>query len=202
MERFSFEEEFLRAGFHDICGLDEVGRGALFGPVVCGAVILDPARLHSGINDSKKLSPARRLDMAAFIYRHARACSIGWCWNDEIDEINILQATRVAMARALQKLPHRPDCLLIDAIDPACFGLPGRGVVHGDQLSLSIAAASIIAKVFRDQLVSAMAPYFPEYDLSRNKGYPTQCHKNMVLLNGRTPFHRATYRLKCHQNPG
>jgi ribonuclease HII len=200
MERFSYEEELFRAGFRSVCGMDEVGRGALFGPVVSGAVILDPLRLHPGIDDSKKLSPAKRLEMAAFIYRHALACSIGWRWNDEIDQENILQATYAAMAMALRKLPLRPDCLLIDAIDPARFGMPGRGVIHGDRLSLSIAAASIIAKVFRDQLVSAMSPHFPEYDLGRNKGYPTQHHQNMILCQGRTPYHRASYKLRCLLN--
>ncbi len=193
MVRFAFEEELLKAGRRDICGLDEVGRGALFGPVVAGAVILDPRHLHPGIDDSKKLSPARRRELAGFIYRHAAACAIGWCWNDEIDELNILRATRRAMAMAVAKLPRRPDYLLVDAIDPEFLGLPGRGIVHGDARSLSIAAASIIAKVFRDDLLAAMAPHFPAYRLDQNKGYPTHHHQSMLSLIGVTPFHRATF---------
>ena len=196
MSDFETENYLLKKGFLCVCGVDEVGRGALFGPVVAAGVVLDPARLHPEINDSKTLGAAKRLELAAFIYRHARAYSIGWCWNDEIDEINILQATKRSMAMALQSLQLRPDYVLMDGMDPGFTGFAGQKIIAGDKKSMSIAAASIIAKVFRDNLLEQFARFFPEYGLAVHKGYPTQKHINVILSKGMTLFHRHSFRVR------
>ena len=196
MADFAIESDLLKNDHRFICGLDEVGRGCLFGPVVAGAVILDPARLNREYDDSKKLSPKRRLRLARDIYEKALAYSIGWCWNDEIDRGNILEATKHAMRQAFGRLQVKPDCVLIDAIPPDFLPVSGRALVHGDRKSLSIAAASIIAKVFRDQLIEKLSFFFPDYDLAQNKGYPTQKHRNMISWQGKTIFHRKSFKLK------
>lgn len=196
MADFAIEAGLLDEHCRLICGLDEVGRGSLFGPVVAGAVILDPARLNSEYDDSKKLSPTKRLRLAADIYEKALAWSIGWCWNDEIDRVNILAATKQAMRRAFDRLQLRPDWVLVDAITPDFLPVSGRAVVHGDRRSLSIAAASIIAKVFRDGLLQQFSRYFPAYGLGQNKGYPTQTHQNVLSCQGETAFHRKSFKLK------
>jgi ribonuclease HII len=196
MADFSIEDGLLKNHHLLICGLDEVGRGCLFGPVVAGAVILDPRRLNPEYDDSKKISPARRQRLARDIYEKAMAYAIGWCWNDEIDLCNILEATKRAMRQAFQGLQLRPDYVLVDAIVPDFLPVAGQAVVKGDEKSLSIAAASIIAKVFRDGLLEKFSRFFPEYDLAQNKGYPTQKHKNMVLWRGETIFHRKSFKLK------
>jgi ribonuclease HII len=196
MADFAIEAELLKTKYHCICGVDEVGRGCLFGPVVAGAVVLDPNHLNQEYDDSKKLSPGQRVRLARDIYEKSLAYSIGWCWNDEIDSSNILAATKQSMRRAIQRLQIKPDFVLIDAIPPDFIPLPGMAVIHGDEKSLSIAAASIIAKVFRDHLLEKFAAFFPGYDLAQNKGYPTQKHKNMLLLNGETVFHRKSFKLK------
>ncbi|HOW45093.1 MAG TPA: ribonuclease HII [Candidatus Aminicenantes bacterium] len=196
MADFAIEAALLRNDRRLICGLDEVGRGCLFGPVVAGAVILDPHRPNPRYDDSKKLSPRQRQLLARDIYRTALAYSIGWSWNDEIDRCNILEATRRAMGQAFRRLQLRPDFVLIDAIDPGFLPVPGRAVIGGDGKSLSIAAASIIAKVFRDRLLEEFAPFFPEFDLGRNKGYPTPGHQNVLSCRGETIFHRRSFRLK------
>ncbi|HDP95422.1 MAG TPA: ribonuclease HII [Candidatus Aminicenantes bacterium] len=194
MTDFSLEREQLDQGCRFICGVDEVGRGALFGPVVAGAVILDPLNLDFRIRDSKRLSARRRVELATVIYAIARAWSIGWCWNDAIDRINILQATRVAMARAVAGLQIPPDYVLIDGMKPDFLPVRGAGILHGDDCSLSVAAASIIAKVFRDDLMIRMAGWFPEYELSANKGYPSVRHILALKHHGTTPFHRRSFR--------
>jgi ribonuclease HII len=196
MADFAIEAALLRQKRRLICGLDEVGRGCLFGPVVAGAVILDPGNLNPEYDDSKKLSPARRRLLARDIYEKAQAYSIGWCWNDEIDRCNILVATQRAMLQAFRRLQLKPDHVLVDAMVPDFLPVPGQAIVKGDEKSLSIAAASIIAKVFRDQLLEAFSRFFPEYDLARNKGYPTQNHNNVLLWRGETIFHRKSFKLK------
>jgi ribonuclease HII len=193
---YEIEKALLKKGIENICGVDEVGRGALFGPVVAGAVILDPNRLNEEIKDSKKLSHQKRLLLARDIYRTARAYSIGWCWNDEIDQMNILQATRVAMKMAVRRLQINPDYALIDGMEPDFFDVPGEGIINGDNRSISIAAASIIAKVFRDTLVISFSRFFPAYDFENNKGYPTQKHLNVISLEGITEFHRKSFKVK------
>jgi len=196
MADFSIEAALLKQKRRLICGLDEVGRGCLFGPVVAGAVILDPGRLNHEYDDSKKLSPARRRLLARDIYEKARAYSIGWCWNDEIDRCNILVATQRAMLQAFRRLQLKPDHVLVDAMAPDFLPVPGQAIVKGDEKSLSIAAASIIAKVFRDHLLETFSRFFPEYDLARNKGYPTQNHNNVLSWRGETIFHRKSFKLK------
>jgi ribonuclease HII len=196
MSDFDIETHLLKGSSKLICGVDEVGRGALFGPVVAGAVILNPRELNPEIDDSKKLCPGKRLKLARFIYSHARAYSIGWSWNDEIDRKNILRATKIAMSRAVRHLQVRPDFILLDGLDPGFLGIAGMKLIHGDEKSMSIAAASIIAKVFRDQLIGAFSRYFPEYDLANNKGYPTQKHKNVVSWKGMTLYHRESFACK------
>jgi len=196
MADFAIEAELLERNHRFICGLDEVGRGCLFGPVVAGAVILDPDNLNREYNDSKKLSAAQRLRLARDVYEKALAYSIGWSWNDEIDQSNILAASKRAMSQAVQRLQVRPDFVLIDAITPDFLPVCGRAVVKGDEKSLSIAAASIIAKVFRDQLLENFSRFFPEFDLAKNKGYPTQKHRIMLSFNGETIFHRKSFKLK------
>jgi ribonuclease HII len=196
MADFAIEAELLEGNHRFICGLDEVGRGCLFGPVVAGAVILDPGNLNPDYDDSKKISPAQRLRLADDIYEKALAYSIGWCWNEEIDRTHILAATQRSMSLALQRLQIRPDYVLIDAIPPDFLPVSGRAIIKGDEKSLSIAAASIIAKVFRDQLLEEFSRFFPEFGLAQNKGYPTQKHRNVLLLNGETIFHRKSFKLK------
>jgi ribonuclease HII len=196
MADFAIEAELLKTNYRRICGVDEAGRGSLFGPVVAGAVILNPGRLNHEYNDSKKLSPVKRLRLAHDIYEKALAYSIGWCWNDEIDRSNILEATKQSMQQAVQRLQVKPDYVLIDAMAPDFLPISGRAIVRGDEKSLSIAAASIIAKVFRDFLLANFAEFFPDYGLAQNKGYPTQKHKNMILFKGVTLFHRKSFKLK------
>jgi len=196
MADFALEAELLEGNHRFICGLDEVGRGCLFGPVVAGAVILDPGNLNREYDDSKKLSPRQRLRLARDIYEKALAYSIGWCWNDEIDRCHIVAATKRSMRQAFRRLQIKPDYVLIDAIGPDFLPCSGRAIVKGDEKSLSIAAASIIAKVFRDQLLEDFSRFFPEFDLAQNKGYPTQKHRNMLLFNGETVFHRKSFKLK------
>jgi ribonuclease HII len=176
-----------------VCGVDEVGRGALFGPVVAGAVVPAPALAGLGITDSKKLSPRRRESLSRPIYTHARACAIGWCWNDDIDEINIWRATQRAMRMAVAKLPETPHLVLVDGPWAGFFDVPSRAVVGGDASQLEIAAASIIAKVFRDELLRQFAPHFPGYGLDKNKGYPTQFHRSVLSSLGMTLFHRQSF---------
>ena len=196
MADFAIEAELLKKNYSRICGVDEVGRGCLFGPVVSGAVILDPQRLNHEYKDSKKLAPAQRLRLAHDIYEKATAYSIGWCWNDEIDRSNILEATKQSMLEAIRRLQVEPDYVLIDAISPDFLPVCGRAIVRGDEKSLSIAAASIIAKVFRDLLLEDFADFFPDFGLAQNKGYPTQKHKNMLLFQEVTIFHRKSFKLK------
>ena len=199
MPDYEIERRLLDRNFRRICGIDEVGRGAIFGPVVSGAVILDPLRLNFEINDSKKLNHRKRYELAEFIYKNALAYSIGWCWNDEIENSNIIIATKKSMKMAMKCLQIKPDYVLIDGMEPDFLGVSGEGVINGDNRSFSIAAASIIAKVFRDQLLIAFSRFFPEYSFEKNKGYPTREHVNKVLLSGMTDFHRKSFRIKRWQ---
>lgn len=192
---YEIERTLLKKGIQNICGVDEVGRGALFGPVVAGAVILDSSHLNSEIKDSKKLTHAKRLSLAQDIYKTARAYSIGWCWNDEIDRLNILQATKKAMKMAVNTMQVTPDYVLLDSIKQDFMDIPGEGIIRGDNKSFSIAAASIIAKVFRDRLLISFSKFFPGYDFENNKGYPTKKHINMISLKGKTEFHRKSFKV-------
>ncbi len=193
---FELEEKLINQKYFRVCGIDEVGRGSLFGPVVSGAVILDPNRINTEIDDSKKLSPRKRIELAKYIYRHAFAFSIGWCWNDDIDEINILNATKISMKKAMMSLQILPDYVLMDGMIPDFLNVKGEGVIKGDSKSISIAAASIIAKVFRDDLMKQFSKVFVEYGFERNNGYPTKEHISMINNYGNTCFHRRSFKIK------
>jgi ribonuclease HII len=195
MTDYAIEDSVRNASIAgQVCGVDEVGRGALFGPVVAAAVILDPNRLPQGLTDSKLLSPSNRNKWSAWIYTHALATGMAWEWNDVIDEINILQATRRAMATAVGRLGVDVAHILVDGPIRLDLDTPQTAVIKGDQKSLSIAAASVIAKVLRDQLMEQMAPFFPEYDLQKNRGYPTNRHRSVLSCTGLSTYHRMSFR--------
>jgi ribonuclease HII len=191
---FDKERSLLKKNYTTICGIDEVGRGAIFGPVVAGAVILNPKKLNNEINDSKKLTHKKRLELSGYIYENALAYSIGWCWNDEIDASNIVEATKKSIKMAVKGLQILPDYVLLDGMKPDFITIEGEGIIKGDNKSLSIAAASIIAKVFRDQLLISFSRFFPEYRFQKNKGYPTRDHVHAVSSKGITEFHRKSFR--------
>jgi ribonuclease HII len=187
------ERALRRAGFGAIAGVDEAGRGALFGPVVAGAVVLDPDRPIRGLDDSKQLEPERREILAARIKERARAWAVGAADAFEIDRWNILEAARLSMRRAVERLSSpAPDHLLVDAIR-VNLPLPQTPLIHGDALCFSIAAASILAKVERDRLLTAWDRVFPEYGLAHNKGYGTPDHVAALRRLGPTTLHRFSF---------
>lgn len=193
---FNIEKELIDKKYSYICGVDEVGRGSLFGPVVSGAVILNPDRLNFEIDDSKKIPSKKRELLAEDIYKNALAFSIGWCWNESIDEMNILNATKSSMKQALMNLQIIPDYVLIDGMNPDFLYVKGEGIVKGDSKSISIAAASIVAKVFRDELMRQFSRHFSEYGLEKNKGYPTRDHISSLNKTGLSYFHRKSFKIK------
>jgi ribonuclease HII len=187
-----YEKEAWRNGAHLVGGVDEAGRGCLFGPVVAAAVILNPERRIRGLRDSKLLPEETRERLAAEIRKHAICWAFASVDAAQIDVINILQASRLAMRNAVLQLRPEPDFLLIDAIhlDHACAQ---RAIIHGDALSVSIAAASIIAKVERDRMMRELDATYPQYALASNKGYGTPAHRAALLEHGPTPLHRMTF---------
>ncbi len=193
---FDIENKLLNKEYSFICGIDEVGRGSLFGPVVSGAVILDPEKINPEVNDSKQITHKKRVVLAEDIYKNALDFAIGWCWNDKIDSVNILNATKISMRMAFLNLHIEPDYVLMDSINPDFLNVKGEGVIKGDSISISIAAASIIAKVFRDGLMRQFAEYFTGYDLEKNKGYPTKDHISTLKKGGITLFHRKSFKIK------
>lgn len=187
------EGTVYRNGFIRIAGIDEAGRGPLAGPVSAAAVIL-PAGLNiEGVTDSKKLTPAKRELLYDIIMTQALAVGIGIVSPAEIDQINILQATRLAMRKAVEQLVPEPDYLLIDGITTISSNLPQKTVKKGDSLSLSIAAASIIAKVTRDRIMVEMDEQYPGYGFSGHKGYGSQSHLLAIKTLGPSPIHRLTF---------
>lgn len=188
-----FENELYNAGFEVIAGVDEAGRGPLAGPVVAGAVILKKGEMIEGLNDSKKISPKKRDKLYEEIKEKAVAYSVGIVDNEVIDTINILQATRLAMKIAIESLSIKPDYLLIDAEKNIDTQIPLSGIIKGDSLSLSIAAASIIAKVTRDRMIEQMDKEYPEYEFAKHKGYGTALHIQKIKENGLCPIHRKTF---------
>jgi ribonuclease HII len=187
-----FEKQVWAAGAKLVAGVDEVGRGSLFGPVVAAAVILDPAYRVRGLRDSKLLPAERREELAVRIREHSIAWSIAAVDVARIDQINIYQASRLAMLRACQLLARGPDYLLVDAVKLDC-DLPQKAIIHGDALSASIAAASIIAKVERDRMITAWDPVYPMYGLASNKGYSTPHHLEALRAHGPSPLHRQSF---------
>ncbi len=191
---FSLEQALLAREATRVAGVDEVGRGPLAGPVVAAAVVLDPAAIPEGMNDSKKLTAKRRAAVLQELHATAQI-GIGAASVEEIDEINILRASHLAMLRAVEALPVSPDHLLIDGnMLPRGINRPATAVVKGDARSLSIAAASIVAKQHRDAIMRDLAQDFPGYGWDSNAGYPTKCHKNALLEIGVTPHHRRSFK--------
>ena len=187
-----YEREARAQGFQRIAGVDEVGRGALFGPVFAAAVILSPDRPIRGLNDSKQLLPERRQVLAERIRERSVAWAVGAADAFEIDHINIYQASRLAMRRAVQRLTPAPDYLLVDAIT-VDLPLAQLALIHGDALSQCIAAASILAKVERDACMCAWDQVFPQYGLKNHKGYTTDEHWKALENHGPTPLHRFSF---------
>lgn len=188
----TLERELRARGFALVAGVDEVGRGALFGPVVAGAVILAPDRPVRGLNDSKLLEPERREVLAGRIRERAVAWAVAAVDAATIDRINIYQASRVAMRLAVGRLRPAPDFLLIDAV-PLDVPLPQRPLIKGDARCHAIAAASIVAKVYRDRCMRAWDEIFPEYGLALHKGYATPEHRAAIAKFGLTPLHRLSF---------
>lgn len=192
-------EDDLRAnGYELICGVDEAGRGPLAGPVCAAAVILPRDAEIPGLNDSKKLSDKKRRELFPIIKEKAICYGIGLASHEEIDEINILQATYLAMERALAQLVVTPQQVLIDGNRTKDFGLPVKTVVHGDSLSMSIAAASVLAKVTRDDLMLEMANEYPQYGFEIHKGYGTKAHYEALRTYGVCPIHRNSFLKKFY----
>ena len=191
---WSFERKAIEQGFTTIAGLDEAGRGPLAGPVVASAVILPAFFPVSGVTDSKKLTPKKRDYLYEEIYRYAVSIGIGIVDPVEIDRINILQAALLAMSMAVENLNPRPDCLLIDGTFRIPSELPQQPIPKGDSLSITIAAASIVAKVTRDRLMERYHQDYPQFGFSRHKGYPTRDHKNAIRKYGCCPIHRRSFK--------
>lgn len=191
----NFEEQAKAKGYKFIAGIDEVGRGCLAGAVVAGAVILDLTKpLPVGLNDSKKTSKKKREFIAEQIKEHALTYAVGQIEAEEIDRINILEATKKAMILAIQKLNPKADFLLIDALELKNINLPQKAIIKGDTVSASIAAASIIAKVYRDNLMKDFDKTYPEYGFARHVGYGTKAHFEALKTYGATPIHRKSFR--------
>ncbi|MGI9103446.1 MAG: ribonuclease HII [Terriglobales bacterium] len=187
-----FEKQAWITGAKLVAGVDEVGRGAFFGPVVAGAVILDPNYRIRGLRDSKLLPAARREVLAERIKEHCIAWAVAAVDAARIDQLNIYHASLLAMVEAVAQLSPAPDHLLLDAVRVQ-YECPQTKIIHGDALSASIAAASIVAKVYRDQLVSRWAPVFPAYDLASNKGYRSPKHIASLRRFGPSPLHRQSF---------
>ena len=188
-----YEEEYLAKGYAAICGIDEAGRGPLAGPVVAAAVILPPGAEILFLNDSKKLSEARREALFDEICAKAVSYGIGSVSPARIDEINILQATYEAMREAIGKLSPPPDFCLNDAVTIPGVAIPQLPIVKGDAKSLSIAAASVLAKVTRDRFLISLDALYPAYGFAKNKGYGTAAHIEALRVYGATPVHRKTF---------
>lgn len=188
------EKELYNEGYEFICGCDEAGRGPLCGPVVAGAVILPKNYQLEGLNDSKKLSEKKREHFFEIIKTEAIAYGIGIVDAKTIDEINIYEASRLAMKRAIEQLKVNPDYVLTDAMPLPGYPIPSEAIIHGDALSLTIAAASVLAKVTRDHILYEMDKVHPELELSKHKGYPTKRHLELLRIYGPTDDYRFTYR--------
>lgn len=190
---FTFEKSLVPSDATCVCGLDEAGRGPLAGPVFAGAVILPEGYIPEGLNDSKKLSEKKREALFKEITENAIAWGFGTSSPEEIDEINILNASMLAMKRAVETLAPRPDFLLVDGNIARGFDIKAVPVVKGDAKSPSIAAASIIAKVLRDRECMEMDKLYPEYGFAKHKGYPTKAHFEAVEKFGVSPIHRKSF---------
>jgi ribonuclease HII len=195
---WQIEDEQYEKGVCVICGVDEAGRGPLAGPVCAAAVILPKHLEIPGLDDSKKLSDKRRRELFPIIKEQAVAYGIGLASHEEIDEINILQATFLAMKRAIAQLEGKADFALIDGNRETDFGLPVQTVVKGDSRSANIAAASVLAKVTRDDIMEAMAVEYPQYGFEIHKGYGTKAHYAALTEHGPSPIHRMSFLKKFY----
>ena len=197
---FKYENEAKADGYNIVCGIDEAGRGPLAGPVCAAAVILPDGCIIEGVNDSKKLTERKREQLFDVIKETAVAYSIATADEKEIDEINILQATYLAMNRAFRGLSVRPDMALVDGNRDPSLGIPTRTIVKGDANSMSIAAASILAKVTRDRFMLEMDKKYPEYQFAKHKGYGTKLHYEMLDKYGASEIHRMSFLRKYYEN--
>lgn len=195
---WQIEDSYYSQGYQVICGVDEAGRGPLAGPVCAAAVILPKHLDIPGLTDSKKLTDKKRRELFPLIQDQAVAYGIGLASQEEIDEINILQATFLAMERALAQLQVRPNLALIDGNREREFGVPVQTVVKGDSLSASIAAASVLAKVTRDDLMMELAQQYPQYGFEIHKGYGTKAHYEALRQYGASPIHRKSFLKKFY----
>ena len=193
MLTYDYELALKDDGYIAVCGVDEAGRGPLAGPVVAAACILPIGCEIAGLNDSKKLSEKKRELLFDEIKEKAIAYSIAFATNEEIDQLNILNATMLAMARAIEGLPKKADYAIVDGNCIRNFPIPASAIVKGDAKSPSIAAASILAKVTRDRFCLKMDEMYPEYNFKKHKGYPTKEHRELVIKHGPCPLHRRTF---------
>lgn len=193
MDKLFYERELLNKGCRFICGVDEVGRGPLAGPVVCAAVIMPLDDLVEGVDDSKKLTAKKREILSGQILKKAIACHICAVEPQIIDEINILQATRLCMKNVVEGLEITPDFVLTDGNMTLDISLPQRSVIKGDALSYSIGAASVVAKVYRDKLMKEYAETYPQYGFDTNVGYGSKKHIEAIKKFGLTPLHRRSF---------
>lgn len=198
VDLWEIERSHFEKGIVTICGVDEAGRGPLAGPVCAAAVILPRDLEIPGLNDSKKLTDKRRRELAPIIKEQALAYGIAFATHEEIDHINILQATFLAMERALEQLKIRPELALIDGNRQKDFGINVETVVKGDSRSANIAAASVLAKVTRDDYMEAMALEYPGYGFEIHKGYGTKAHYEALRNLGASPIHRMSFLKKFY----
>ena len=192
-DNLHYERLLKEKGFNLVCGIDEAGRGPLAGPVCAAAVIMPDGFVIDGVTDSKKLSPKKRDMLFDMIKENAVSYSIAYASVEEIEEINILNATMLAMRRACDGLEIKPDFAIIDGNKTPELSCPSYSIVKGDSLSHSIAAASILAKVSRDRLIEQMAKEYPEYEFEKHKGYGTKLHIEMIRKYGPSPVHRMSF---------
>ena len=198
MDLWVYEREAFDAGIKLVCGVDEAGRGPLAGPVCAAAVILPPGLEIPGLNDSKKLTDKKRRELYDVITAQAVSYGIAFASEQEIDEINILQATFLAMERAMQKLSPQPELALIDGNRNTGIAVPSRCIVGGDGKCADIAAASVLAKVTRDRYMRRMAETYPQYGFEKHKGYGTAAHYAAIRAHGPCPIHRPSFLKKMH----
>lgn len=199
MDWLEFEKEALAKGYKSVCGVDEAGRGPLAGPVCAAAVILPESVIIDGVNDSKKLSEKKRESLFDVIREQALSYSIAYATVDEIEEINILNATMLAMRRAIDGLDIKADYAMIDGNKIPPLDIDAECIVKGDAKSMSIACASILAKVSRDRLLYKYAEEYPMYGFDKHKGYGTKVHREAILKYGPCPYHRKSFLKKLYK---
>lgn len=199
MDWLEFEKEALAKGYKSVCGVDEAGRGPLAGPVCAAAVILPEGVIIDGVNDSKKLSEKKRESLFDVIREQALSYSIAYATVDEIEEINILNATMLAMRRAIDGLDIKVDYAMIDGNKIPPINIDAECIVKGDAKSMSIACASILAKVSRDRLLYKYAEEYPMYGFDKHKGYGTKVHREAILKYGPCPYHRKSFLKKLYK---